>query len=153
MKITEIFGIIRDSLLPYYNFNDDMNITPIIVDIKNLKDGNFKGDLYVANPKEDEVQGIKSFKNPNDLPQVDMAIIAIAAKFCPDTVRLLAEQKNTKAFIILKLNLSSAAKKVEVLAKKADIERQIDLLFNLGASFLKTRRDRKRGRNKIIKVK
>ena len=47
--------------------------------LKNLIDGNFKGDLYVANPKEDEVQSIKSFKNPNDLPQVDLAILAIAA--------------------------------------------------------------------------
>lgn len=74
--------------------------------LKNLIDGNFKGDLYVANPKEDEVQGIKSYKNPNDLPQVDLAILAIAAKFCPDTVRLLAEQKNTKAFIILSAGFS-----------------------------------------------
>lgn len=74
--------------------------------LNNLIDGNFKGDLYVANPKEDEVQGIKSYKNPNDLPQVDLAILAIAAKFCPDTIRLLAEQKNTKAFIILSAGFS-----------------------------------------------
>ncbi|NOQ27029.1 MAG: CoA-binding protein [Bacteroidales bacterium] len=74
--------------------------------LKNLIDGKFKGDLYVANPKEDEVQGIKSFKNPNDLPQVDLAILAIAAKFCPNTVRLLAEQKGTKAFIILSAGFS-----------------------------------------------
>ncbi|MDA3954216.1 MAG: acetate--CoA ligase family protein [Bacteroidales bacterium] len=74
--------------------------------LKNLIDGNFKGDLYVANPKEDKVQGIKSFKNPHDLPQVDMAILAIAAKFCPETVRLLAEKKGTKAFIILSAGFS-----------------------------------------------
>ncbi|MCG8412023.1 MAG: acetate--CoA ligase family protein [Bacteroidales bacterium] len=74
--------------------------------LKNLIDGNFKGDLYVSNPKEDEVQGIKSMKNPNDLPQIDLAILAIAAKFCPDTVRLLAEQKGTKAFIILSAGFS-----------------------------------------------
>ncbi|MFW5721090.1 MAG: acetate--CoA ligase family protein, partial [Bacteroidota bacterium] len=74
--------------------------------LQNLIDGNFKGELYVVNPKEDEVQGKKSYKNPNDLPQVDLAILAIAAKFCPDTIRLLAEQKNTKAFIILSAGFS-----------------------------------------------
>lgn len=74
--------------------------------LKNLIDGNFKGDLYVTNPKEDKVQGIKSFRNQDDLPQVDMAILAIAAKFCPDTVKVLAERKNTKAFIILSAGFS-----------------------------------------------
>ena len=48
--------------------------------LKNLIDNNFKGDLYVVNPKLDEVQGIKSFRDVNDLPQVDCAIIAIASK-------------------------------------------------------------------------
>jgi len=74
--------------------------------LENLIDGNFKGKLYVANPKEDEVQGIKSYKNPADLPQVDLAILAIAAKYCTETVRMLAEEKNTKAFIILSAGFS-----------------------------------------------
>ena len=74
--------------------------------LKNLVDGNFKGKLYVANPKEDEVQGIKSYKNPADLPQVDLAILAIAAKYCTETVRMLAEEKSTKAFIILSAGFS-----------------------------------------------
>ena len=74
--------------------------------LKNLLDGDFKGDLYVANPKMDEVQGVKSFKDINNLPEVDLAIIAIAAKFCPMTVELLAKQKNTRAFIILSAGFS-----------------------------------------------
>jgi len=74
--------------------------------LKNLIDGHFKGDLYVINPKEEKVQGIKSYNEPKDLPQVDMAILAIAAKYCPETVRILAEQKNTKAFIILSAGFS-----------------------------------------------
>ena len=74
--------------------------------LKNIIDGNFQGELYVTNPKEDEIQGLKCIKNPNDLPQVDLAIIAIAAKYCPDTVDLLAKQKNTRAFIILSAGFS-----------------------------------------------
>lgn len=69
--------------------------------LKNLIDNHFKGNLYVVNPKADEVQGVKSFRDVADLPQVDLAILAIAAKFCPQTVEVLATQKGTKAFIIL----------------------------------------------------
>ena len=69
--------------------------------LKNLIDHHFDGKLYVTNPKETEVQGVKCFSNLSDLPQVDLAILAIAAKYCPETVELLARQKNTKAFIIL----------------------------------------------------
>jgi len=69
--------------------------------LKNLLDGRFPGDLYVLNPKMDEVQGVKSFRDPSGLPNVDLAILAIAAKYCPNTVRILSAEKNTRAFIIL----------------------------------------------------
>lgn len=69
--------------------------------LKNLLDHGFGGKLYVTNPKESEIQGIKCYQNPNDLPDCDLAILAIAAKYCPETVELLAKSKNTRAFIIL----------------------------------------------------
>lgn len=69
--------------------------------LKNLIDGSFTGELFVVNPKAENVQGVKTFKGVEVLPQVDLAILAIAAKFCPATVRELAENKGTKAFIIL----------------------------------------------------
>jgi len=47
------------------------------------------------------VQGIKSYRDVTELPRVDLAILAIAAKFCPQTVEILAKQKETRAFIIL----------------------------------------------------
>ncbi len=84
--------------------------------LKNIIDGKYTGNLYVTNPKETEVQGIKSFRNPSDLPDVDLAIIAIAAKYIPETVELLASDKNTKAFIILSAGFSEeneAGKKLE----------------------------------------
>jgi len=74
--------------------------------LRNLIDGNFNGDLYVTNPKKDEVQGIKSYKDPNDLPEVDLAILAIAANLCPETTKILTEKKNTRAFIILSAGFS-----------------------------------------------
>lgn len=74
--------------------------------LKNLSDGNFKGGLYVVNPKMDVVQGIKSYRDVKDLPQVDCAILAIAAKFCPAAVEMLVREKNTRAFIILSAGFS-----------------------------------------------
>jgi len=69
--------------------------------LKNLLDYHFEGKLYVTNPKETEIQGVKCYPNLSELPQVDLAILAIAAKYCPETVDVLARQKGTKAFIIL----------------------------------------------------
>lgn len=74
--------------------------------LKNLIDGGYKGKLYVINPKENEVQGIKSYSDPKDLPETDMAIVAIAAKYTPETVDFLAKHKNTKAFIVLSAGFS-----------------------------------------------
>ncbi len=92
--------------------------------LKNIIEGDFKGELYVANPKEEEVQGIKSYQDPGDLPEVDLAILAIAAKYCPDTVRLLTEKKNTKAFIILSAGFS------EENEEGAKIEKEVVDLVN-----------------------
>eukprot|EP01029_Cantina_marsupialis_P000909 TRINITY_DN1071_c0_g1_i2.p2 TRINITY_DN1071_c0_g1~~TRINITY_DN1071_c0_g1_i2.p2 ORF type:complete len:686 (+),score=161.96 TRINITY_DN1071_c0_g1_i2:78-2135(+) len=99
--------------------------------LKNLIDGDFKGELYVANPKMDQVQGIKSFKDPKDLPQVDLAILAIAAKFCPSTIKFLAEERNTRAFIILSAGFS------EENEEGAKLEQEIvDIVNSVGGSLI-----------------
>lgn len=88
--------------------------------LKNLIDGNYKGKLYVTNLKESLVQGIESYPSPEAIPDnVDLAIIAIAAKFVPQTVEILTKQKNTKAFIILSAGFS------EESHEGAELEKQI----------------------------
>lgn len=69
--------------------------------LRNLIAGGFKGELRAVNPKESEVQGIRSFPSVADLPDTDLAILAIPAELCPDTVEVLAATKQTRAFIIL----------------------------------------------------
>lgn len=86
--------------------------------LKNLLDGNFKGKLYVVNPKEAEIQGIKSFNVVEELPEVELAIIAIAAKYCVHTVEVLANYKNTKAFIILSAGFSEESHEGKLLENK-----------------------------------
>ncbi|MCD6597574.1 MAG: acetate--CoA ligase family protein [Bacteroidales bacterium] len=86
--------------------------------LKNIVDGNFKGELFVINPKSDQVQGIKSYRNPEDMPDVDLAILAIAAKYCPNTVDLLARNKKTRAFIILSAGFSEESEAGAILEKQ-----------------------------------
>lgn len=84
--------------------------------LKNLIEGEYKGDLYVLNPKGDNIQGQKTFNDINDLPKVDLAIIAIAAPYCEDAIKTLAENHNTKAFIMLSAGFSELGeegKKIE----------------------------------------
>ena len=83
--------------------------------LRNIIDGEFKGKLYVSNPKEDEVQGIKSYRDLSELPETDLAIIAIAAKYTPQTVEYLTENKNTKAFIILSAGFSEESHEGKLL--------------------------------------
>ncbi|MBU1008762.1 MAG: acetate--CoA ligase family protein [Bacteroidetes bacterium] len=86
--------------------------------LKNIIDGGFLGKLYVSNPKETVVQGITSYPNPADLPQVDLAVIAIAAKYIPDLVDLLTSQKNTRAFIILSAGFSEESHAGKLLEER-----------------------------------
>ncbi len=69
--------------------------------LENLLQYKFPGKLYAVNPKAESVQGIKAHKAVEELPQVDLAILAVAAKFCPHIVEVLAKEKGTRAFIIL----------------------------------------------------
>ena len=69
--------------------------------MRNLLSGGYSGTLRVVNPKEDEVQGIKAFHDARELPPTDLAILVVAARFCPQYVELLASEKGVKAFIII----------------------------------------------------
>ena len=86
--------------------------------LKNLIDNNYAGKLYVSNRKETEVQGIKSYQMLNELPEVEMAILAIAAKYTLQTIEELAYVKNTKAFIIISAGFSEESEEGKILEQK-----------------------------------
>jgi acetyltransferase len=85
--------------------------------LKNLIDGNFPGKLFVVNPKTDKVQGIKSFKDVSGLEKADLAILAIPAKLCLQTVEVLASQKSTGAFIILSAGFGEESSEGKMLER------------------------------------
>ncbi len=74
--------------------------------LKNIIDHGYGGQLYVVNPKTSEIQGVKSYPDLESLPQVDLAILAVAAGMCPGIVGTLARQKQTRAFIIISAGFS-----------------------------------------------
>ncbi len=74
--------------------------------LKNLLDGNFNGEICVVNPRQDVVQGLKSFRDVSLIPDTDLAILAIPAKLCLAAVDVLCREKNTRAFIILSAGFS-----------------------------------------------
>jgi len=86
--------------------------------LKNILDGKYEGELFVVNPKESEIQGIKCFSSVEVLPPVDLAILAIPAAFCVDAVRVLTEDKNTKAFIIISAGFSEENEEGDRLEKE-----------------------------------
>ena len=99
--------------------------------LKNLLESPFQGKVYAVNPKETEVQGIQCCANVNELPQVDCAILAIAAKYCPATVDILANEKGTRGFIIISAGFS------EENAQGAEYEKHIvDTINRVGGSLI-----------------
>ncbi len=76
--------------------------------VKNLREGGFKGILQIVNPKDNAIQGLPSFSSVNELSETGLAILAIPSKFCLETIRILVEQKNTKAFIIISAGFAEA---------------------------------------------
>ena len=99
--------------------------------LKNLLESPFKGQIYAVNPKETEVQGVKCYAKVEDLPQVDCALLCIAAKFCAHTVDVLAKEKGCKGFIIISAGFS------EENAEGAAIERHIvDTINSVGGSLI-----------------
>ena len=87
--------------------------------VRNLVQGGYKGTLRVVNPREDEIQGIKAFHDAKELPPTEMAILVVAAKYCPDYVKYLAAEKEVKAFIIISAGFG------EETQEGAERERQI----------------------------
>ena len=94
--------------------------------LKNLIDHHFSGSLYAVNPKKEQVQGIKSYQSISEIPKVDVAIIAIAARFVYDTVKVLTEEKETKGFIIFSAGLNMKKSQQNCMLPKETIKDYFD---------------------------
>ena len=99
--------------------------------LENLLVHKYGGKLYAVNPKADTVQGVKSYHTVEELPQVECAILAIAAKYCPHAVEVLAREKGTRGFIILSAGFH------EENQEGAKLEKEIvDTINSVGGSLI-----------------
>lgn len=94
--------------------------------VYNIKNGTFTGNLYVLNPHESEVQGVRSFSDIGELPLTDLAILAIPANFCVDVVRQFISH-GTKAFIVISAGFSEEGERGALLEKEL-----VDIIGNAG---------------------
>ncbi|WP_028902597.1 MULTISPECIES: acetate--CoA ligase family protein [unclassified Prevotella] len=99
--------------------------------VRNIINGGFDGPLHIVNPKEDEVQGIKAYHDVKDIPETDLAVLVVAAKFCPDYVDYLCAEKGVRAFVII-----SAGFGEETKAGAALEQRILDTCKKFGAALI-----------------
>ncbi len=87
--------------------------------LKNIREHSYVGQLYVVNPNNNEIQGIKSYAQVDDLPSpIDLAILAIPAQACPEAVDTLAFKKNVRAFIIISAGFGEESHEGALLEQK-----------------------------------
>ena len=99
--------------------------------LKNLINGGYQGELRAVNPKEKEVQGVPAFADVSDLPDTDLAVLAVPASMCPDMVETLASKKQTRAFIILSAGFGEETHEGALLE-----ERILETVNKYGASLI-----------------
>ncbi|MFX1520900.1 MAG: acetate--CoA ligase family protein [Promethearchaeota archaeon] len=86
---------------------------------QNFTSVQFGGKVYPVNPKETEILGYYCYKSVKDIPEeVDLAIIAIPAKFVPPVVKECGE-KGVKSIIIVSAGFA------EIGGEGAILEREI----------------------------
>ncbi|MBR6539905.1 MAG: CoA-binding protein, partial [Bacteroidales bacterium] len=99
--------------------------------VKNLLDTKYNGQLYVVNPKSSVVQGLKSYNNVSDIPQTECAILAIAARYCPETVRILCRDKGCRAIIIFSAGFGEDSPQGAALEKEI-----VEIVNEYGAALI-----------------
>ena len=87
--------------------------------VHNLIQGKYQGKLYVVNPHEDVIQGVKSYRDVKDIPNADLAILVVVSRYCPSYVEYLASEKGVKAFIVVSSGFS------ELSEEGAELEAQM----------------------------
>ncbi|MDO9680796.1 MAG: CoA-binding protein, partial [Bacteroidales bacterium] len=99
--------------------------------LKNLIDTKFSGNLYVVNPKSEKIQGVVSYPTVEELPQVDLAILAIPASMCVSAVKTLCNKKACKAIIIYSSGFHESSSEGALLEKEI-----VKIVSKAGASLI-----------------
>jgi acyl-CoA synthetase (NDP forming) len=93
--------------------------------LKYLREYGYPGEVYAVNASRDTVQGMPAFRSVLDIPgPVDMAIMAVPAKFAVETAEAAAE-KGVKALCTFTAGFSEAGEEGRKMQQRlADIARE-----------------------------
>ncbi len=99
--------------------------------LHNIITNGYEGNLYAVNPKETHVQGVVCYPSCSALPSVELAIVAIASSYVEETIRILAVEKNCKAFILFSAGFSETGEEGKALEKRC-----VDIVHEAGATLI-----------------
>jgi acyl-CoA synthetase (NDP forming) len=69
---------------------------------KNLVDG-YQGTIYMINPKDEEVEGVKAFPDIKSIPgPIDLAVIVVPAPVVPSVMEDLSEVGAKSAVVLVR---------------------------------------------------
>jgi len=96
---------------------------------RNLLDLGYQGEVFLINPKHEEILGKKCYKELNEIEaEIDLAIMVIPAAFVNDTIK---KSQRVKNFIVISAGFSEIGeegKKREEELKKITEEKQVNIL-------------------------
>ncbi len=97
----------------------------------NMVDSGYSGKIYPVNPKESEICGLQVYTSINELPDTDLAILAISPDLCVEAVDYMSKSKATSSFIIISAGFSelgSEGKVLEDRLKALAVDRQLSIV-------------------------
>lgn len=93
----------------------------------NILSHGYSGKLYAVNPKDTDIQGQPTYADCAALPQVDLAIIAIAAHQVEAAIEVLTREKGCKSFILFSAGFGETGEAGQALeARCVQLIRQYD---------------------------
>ncbi len=83
--------------------------------LQNIIKGGFQGKIYPINPKADNIQDLQTYPSVKNVPDsIDMALVAIPAKYVPQVIKECGE-KQIKTCVIISAGFKEAGKEGEKL--------------------------------------
>ncbi|MFH1663768.1 MAG: CoA-binding protein [archaeon] len=79
--------------------SEEKNKTGHVI-LKNMIKAGFKGKIFPVNPHSKKILGLKCFNSVKDMPETDLAVIAVPAVIVPRTIIDCGEKKVKAAIIV-----------------------------------------------------
>jgi len=95
-----LYKILNPESIAIFGANNNLLTTMGSMQLRNIRKGGFKGEIYPIHPRLDEVQGFKAYENVLDVPKTpDLAFMILPPKVIPEVMEECG-QKGIKQIII-----------------------------------------------------